>query len=168
MRWLVLTAVTMVAGCLSVAGPTPATPAAPVVTSESVRRPAPPPPETTQNPSVHPAGDYLLDNRHTSVTWRVRHLGLSMYTARFDNETGTLSYDPVDPARSRVSVSIDIASVSTGDVNRAGERGVFDREAAYSIAKLPPHLVWKPIPRLPLSRPPSSAPGRSRGSSTAI
>jgi polyisoprenoid-binding protein YceI len=36
-------------------------------------------------PLTAPSGDYALDKTHASLTWRVSHLGLSNYTARFTN-----------------------------------------------------------------------------------
>ena len=41
--------------------------------------------------SVQPAGEYVLDKSHASVTWRISHLGLSQYTARFDKMDGKIN-----------------------------------------------------------------------------
>jgi polyisoprenoid-binding protein YceI len=60
-----------------------------------------------------PAGTYALDPTHTSVTWAVKHLGLSMYTARFVGFDSTVRLDPADPTRSSVVFTIDPASVRT-------------------------------------------------------
>jgi polyisoprenoid-binding protein YceI len=62
-----------------------------------------------------PAGDYTLDPAHASVVWSLSHAGLSQYTARFDDISGALSFDPVKPENSRVDIRIDPKSVSTGD-----------------------------------------------------
>jgi len=56
------------------------------------------PPDTA--PSAAPAGDYLLDPTHASVTWSLSHAGLSQYTARFDAITGALNFDPDAPQNS--------------------------------------------------------------------
>jgi polyisoprenoid-binding protein YceI len=61
-----------------------------------------------------PAGEYILDRSHASVVWRIRHLGLSMYTARFDKMDGKLSFTPATASASRVEFSIDANSVNTG------------------------------------------------------
>ncbi len=37
-----------------------------------------------------PAGAYRLDPRHASVLFRIRHEGLSWFTARFDGKDATL------------------------------------------------------------------------------
>lgn len=62
-----------------------------------------------------PAGEWRLDPGHASVTWRIRHLGLSWYTARFDRVDASLNFDPANPERAQLTASVDAASVSTGD-----------------------------------------------------
>jgi len=74
--------------------------------------------------SEAPAGDYILDPTHTSVIWSLKHAGLSNYTARFDQITGALVFDPDNPSNSRVDIRIVPASVSTGDSE-------FDKEIAF-------------------------------------
>ncbi len=60
-----------------------------------------------------PAGDYVLDKTHASITWKVMHLGMSHYTARFTGFDMALVLDPVTPTKSAISVSIDPKSVET-------------------------------------------------------
>lgn len=73
-----------------------------------------------------PAGAYVLDEAHASITWRVWHLnGLSRYVARFDRFEAALDFDPANPAASRIEAVIDPRSVSTGDAE-------FDRLIATS------------------------------------
>lgn len=60
-----------------------------------------------------PAGTYTLDLNHTSVLWRVSHAGLSNYTGRFNDVSGTLDFDPSDPAASQLTVTIDPLSIDT-------------------------------------------------------
>lgn len=60
-----------------------------------------------------PAGAYKLDKTHASITWKVKHLGLSNYTARFTKWDADLNFDPADPAKNTVSVTIDPTSVRT-------------------------------------------------------
>ena len=45
-----------------------------------------------------PAGTYVLDKAHTSVTFRVSHMGFSRYTASFRQVDGRLQFDPAHPA----------------------------------------------------------------------
>jgi polyisoprenoid-binding protein YceI len=88
-----------------------------------------PDPHASLDPTDAPAGAYTLDPRHASVIWRVRHGGLSLYTARFDTISGTLNFDPQNPANSSVTATIAASSVSTGLRNRQGDLA-FDREVA--------------------------------------
>lgn len=60
------------------------------------------------------AGDYVLDKAHASITWRVAHMGLSQYTARFDKMDGKLSLTPAAVSGSHVEFTVDAASINTG------------------------------------------------------
>ncbi len=60
------------------------------------------------------AGDYILDKAHASVIWRVAHLGLSQYTARFDKMNGKMNFTPATASASRVEFTIDATSINTG------------------------------------------------------
>lgn len=60
-----------------------------------------------------PAGEYVLDKTHASLTWTIRHLGLSNYTARFATYDAVINLNPADPTKSTVTVSIDPNSVRT-------------------------------------------------------
>jgi polyisoprenoid-binding protein YceI len=58
-----------------------------------------------------PAGSYTIDKSHTSVTFRVSHLGFSNYTARFTTVDGKLAFDPAAPAKMAVEATIDPRSL---------------------------------------------------------
>jgi len=60
-----------------------------------------------------PAGTYEIDPTHASITWKVSHLGLSDYTARFTKFTADLDYNPADPTQSSLNVKIDPTSIKT-------------------------------------------------------
>ncbi|WP_448586831.1 YceI family protein [Thermaurantiacus sp.] len=60
-----------------------------------------------------PAGVYELEKTHASITWRVKHLGLSMYTARFTGFDSAITLDPKNPTASSVTATIDPMSVRT-------------------------------------------------------
>lgn len=63
-----------------------------------------------------PAGAYQLDKAHTSVVFRVSHLGFSMYTARFTRFDGVLHFDPTSPAAMTVEATIDASSLETDNL----------------------------------------------------
>lgn len=67
----------------------------------------------SNDPAKQAPGEYQLDPRHTSVLWKVNHLGFSNFVGRFDKTEGTLNYDPATPGKSTVKVSIDPHSLYT-------------------------------------------------------
>ncbi len=67
-----------------------------------------------------PAGTYALEKTHASLTWRVRHMGLSNYTARFKRFDATLRFDPADFSRSSIEASVDVESLETDYVPANG------------------------------------------------
>ncbi len=71
--------------------------------------------EPSINPADAPAGHYELDPSHASVVARVRHMGLSHYTMRFDRVAASYDYDPAHPDASKISVVIDAQSLDVGD-----------------------------------------------------
>lgn len=60
-----------------------------------------------------PAGVYKLDKGHASLTWKVSHLGLSNYTARFTRFNADLTFNPEKPEDSKVVVTVDPTSIKT-------------------------------------------------------
>lgn len=83
-----------------------------------------------------PAGTYRLDPRHASVLFRIRHMELAWFTARFDTVQASLELDPADPTRSRLAATIDPTSVNTGVLNGQGERS-FDRQIGRNLGGAP-------------------------------
>jgi polyisoprenoid-binding protein YceI len=93
------------------------------------------PPQPAANYEVRvdePAGTYRADPRHTSVLFRIRHLGLSWFTARFDTKDATLELNRDDPSQSRLTASVDATTVNTGVLNRDGER-TFDAQIGRAL-----------------------------------
>ncbi|MCC5995473.1 MAG: YceI family protein [Oceanicaulis sp.] len=93
----------------------------------------------TADPARLPAGAWTLDRDHASAAWRVRHLGLSWYTARFDEMDASLSFDPARPEASELTAVIEAASVSTGDPD-------FDetlRGAAWFDTRRHPQIIFR-------------------------
>lgn len=67
------------------------------------------------DPAAVPAGHYEVDPQHVSAIIRVRHMGLSRYTMRFDKVAGGYDYDPANPAATKVTATIDAHSLDTGE-----------------------------------------------------
>jgi polyisoprenoid-binding protein YceI len=66
-----------------------------------------------QAPATAPAGAYTLDKAHSSLIFRVHHLGFSNYTRRFKRFDAKLQFDPANLARSRMTASVDATSLET-------------------------------------------------------
>ncbi len=62
---------------------------------------------------VAPAGAYVNDRPHTSVVWKLKHQGLSYYTARFTGVEAQLDFNPADVSKSKLTATIDPKSVET-------------------------------------------------------
>jgi polyisoprenoid-binding protein YceI len=60
-----------------------------------------------------PSGKYKLDLTHSSVVWKVSHLGLSNYTARFADFDAEIDFNSKKLEKSSVEVFIDPASLKT-------------------------------------------------------
>ena len=58
-----------------------------------------------------PAGAYTLDKAHSTLTFRLNHLGFSNYTARFTGFDAQLQFDPANPPGSTLNVTIDPRSL---------------------------------------------------------
>lgn len=68
----------------------------------------------SQDPGAAPAGQYVLDKNHASVIARIKHLGLSNFTIRFDNVDASFNFDPKNPAASKVQATVDANSYDVG------------------------------------------------------
>ena len=60
-----------------------------------------------------PAGVYRLDPAHASLLFRVDHLGMSRYTARFTRFDAELTLDPADPGAASLTATVDPRSLET-------------------------------------------------------
>ena len=59
------------------------------------------------------AGAYTLDPQHTAVVARVSHLGFSMSAFRFGKVEATLQWDPAHMEKSKLTASVETASIAT-------------------------------------------------------
>jgi polyisoprenoid-binding protein YceI len=63
-----------------------------------------------------PSGKYILDPDHTSLLFKVGHLGYSLYVGRFNSVHATMDYDHDHPEKSQLIVTVDPNSI---DCNNA-------------------------------------------------
>jgi polyisoprenoid-binding protein YceI len=66
------------------------------------------------------AADYVIDTdkAHASINFRIKHLGFSWLTGRFDNFKGTFAFDEAKPEASKVKVEIDTNSINSNHAER--------------------------------------------------
>jgi polyisoprenoid-binding protein YceI len=63
---------------------------------------------------------YDIDPTHSSAHFSVRHLMVSNVKGEFTKVTGTVTWDPDNPASSKVEATIDVSSLHTRDEQRDG------------------------------------------------
>jgi polyisoprenoid-binding protein YceI len=90
---------------LAACSPAPLVDAAPAVTE--IAAPAP-------IAIASPAGDYASDPNHSSVEFKLQHLGLSFYTLKFRTYDATVSFDPANIAASKVTATIKPTDILAG------------------------------------------------------
>jgi polyisoprenoid-binding protein YceI len=64
------------------------------------------------------ADSYQFDPAHTSVTFKIQHVGISWVQGRFDELTGACTVDSNDPGKSTFQMSIKTSSVDTNVAQR--------------------------------------------------
>jgi polyisoprenoid-binding protein YceI len=82
------------------------------------------------------AAEFVIDSKgqHASINFRIKHLGFSWLSGRFDKFSGTFNFDDKTPSASSVNVEIDTASVSSNH----GERDKHLRSADFlEVDKFP-------------------------------
>lgn len=68
----------------------------------------------TTDPARVAEGNWRLDKPHSSVFARVKHMGYSNYTVRFNDFDAAFTYDPKAPEQAKVTAEVDAASIDTG------------------------------------------------------
>jgi polyisoprenoid-binding protein YceI len=66
------------------------------------------------------AADYRIDDQgaHASINFKVKHLGYSWLTGRFNTFSGNFSYDPANVEASIINVDIDTNSIDSNHAKR--------------------------------------------------
>ncbi len=66
------------------------------------------------------AADYIIDTKgaHAFIQFRIQHLGYSWLYGRFNEFSGSFSYDEAQPAKAKVAVTINPASVDSNHAER--------------------------------------------------
>lgn len=61
---------------------------------------------------------YVLDASHSHASFSVRHLMISNVRGEFQKLAGEVEYDPGRPENTRVTVTLDVASINTREEKR--------------------------------------------------
>jgi polyisoprenoid-binding protein YceI len=86
-----------------------------------------------------PNAVYQIDPTHTSAHFSVRHMMVSNVRGEFPRISGTVTFDPQDPAASSVEAVIDAASINT----REPQRDEHLKSADFLDVEKFPKLVFK-------------------------
>ena len=70
--------------------------------------------------SAAQAFDYTIDTKgaHAFIQFKIKHLGYSWLHGRFDDFSGSFSYDPAKPSDSKVDVLIKTKSINSAHAER--------------------------------------------------
>ena len=79
---------------------------------------------------------FTIDAAHSQMQFKVRHLGVSTVVGRFGSFAGTFQLDPASGQARAANLSVDVASVSTGNERRDGHLKSADFFAADTFPKI--------------------------------
>jgi polyisoprenoid-binding protein YceI len=70
--------------------------------------------------SIANAADYVVDYKgaHASINFKIKHLGYSWLTGRFDKFSGSFSYDAKDVSSAKIEVMVDTTSLNSNHAER--------------------------------------------------
>ena len=85
------------------------------------------------------AENYQIDPAHTSITFRIQHVGISWVQGRFNEFSGAFTIDPDDAGKSRFEMTIKTASVDTN----VPQRDQHLRTADFFDVEKYPEMVFK-------------------------
>jgi polyisoprenoid-binding protein YceI len=138
-RYVLLLALAALAACTQKSAPPQAqtepaqeTPAAPAA------EPAGEPSQTAAYAPNVPAGDYKLDKAHTTLLFRVNHMGFSHFTARFRRFDAQLKFDPRNVTATQLTATVDARSIETDYPDPKYDfNGELQREPFLNAGKFP-------------------------------
>ena len=97
-------------------------------------------------PAVGSDAKLEIDPAHSSAQFAVRHMGISTVRGAFTKVSGSVQYDPADPAKTTIDATIDASSVDTRVEMRDNDLrspNFFD-VARYPYADIQVQSGWKP------------------------
>jgi len=113
-RYVLLLALAALTACSQKSAPPQAqTAPAQEAPAVSAAEPAGEPSKKAAFPPDVPAGEYQLDRAHTTLLFRVSHMGFSNFTARFRHVEGQLRFDPRNVTATQLTATVDAHSIET-------------------------------------------------------
>jgi polyisoprenoid-binding protein YceI len=79
-------------------------------------------------------GHYTIDKSHAKIVFSINHLGFSTYYGIFNDFAGSLDLDSAAPAKSALSVTINVAGIVTTDRKLDAN---LKSDAFFDVAKFP-------------------------------
>jgi polyisoprenoid-binding protein YceI len=73
-----------------------------------------------------PAGAYVLEKSHASITFKARHMGFADYVMRFNEFDAGITLDPKAPEKSTVTATINPASLDANNTKLTEHTGTKD------------------------------------------
>jgi polyisoprenoid-binding protein YceI len=80
------------------------------------------------------AAEYQIDTAHSEISFKVKHLGISTVTGKFEKFGGSFSVDPKNVKATKGAAEIDVNSISTSNAKRDGH---LKSEDFFDVAKFP-------------------------------
>jgi polyisoprenoid-binding protein YceI len=71
--------------------------------------------DATLDIKTAPYGLYKIDPDHTSITFKINHLGFSHYTGRFDRVEGFMNFNNNEPEQSTADITVFTNSIDTNN-----------------------------------------------------
>jgi polyisoprenoid-binding protein YceI len=112
-RLVLLLALGTLAACAQKDAPPQATNEPAQATPAPATEPAGEPSRTAALAPDVPAGDYKMDPAHSSLIFRVDHMGFSKYTLRFRRFDARLRFDPRNLTATQLTATVDPRSIET-------------------------------------------------------
>ena len=112
-RLVLVLALATLAACAQKDTPPQATDETAQATPAPAAEPAGEPSRTAALAADVPAGEYKMDPAHSTLIFRVNHLGFSNYTARFRRFDAQLRFDPRDLTATQLTATVDPRSIET-------------------------------------------------------
>ena len=90
-------------------------------------------------PALSHAAEWRIDPAHTTVTFKVRHLGVTWVRGEFQKVSGKVRYYRKNPGATKADIVIDAASINTRNARRDNHLRTDD----FLLVEKHPYLTFK-------------------------